>query len=149
MDRPSTLSLPPLAHTPGPWRVLPPTPLATTLDQFVWTDNEVRRDDHGGWTDRCVARVLATPPSVPRSAQSVLDEPYDITANAARANAQLIATAPTLLAALQALDLRCQCDVHNPCWNDRPTDVPGKHWGGGTACPPCTAKAAIVQAVRP
>lgn len=32
----------------------------------------------------------------------------------------------------------CKCDILNPCWDNRPTDVPGKHWGGGLACEPCT-----------
>ena len=27
----------------------------------------------------------------------------------------------------------CKCDVLNPCWDNRPTDVPGQHWGGGRA----------------
>lgn len=37
----------------------------------------------------------------------------------------------------------CQFDVLNPCWDNRPTDVPGKHWGGDDieACPACTAAA--------
>jgi len=38
----------------------------------------------------------------------------------------------------------CQFDVLNPCWDNRPGDVAGKHWGEGDACPACTkaAKAA-------
>lgn len=36
----------------------------------------------------------------------------------------------------------CQFDVLNPCWDNRPTDVPGKHWGGGEACTACTEAAA-------
>lgn len=35
----------------------------------------------------------------------------------------------------------CQFDVLNPCWDGRPDDVPGKHWGGGDACPACAAEA--------
>lgn len=37
----------------------------------------------------------------------------------------------------------CQFDVLNPCWDNRTSDVPGKHWGGvGDACPACTEAAA-------
>lgn len=37
----------------------------------------------------------------------------------------------------------CQFDVLNPCWDNRPTDRPGVHWGSepgdeGTACAACT-----------
>lgn len=32
----------------------------------------------------------------------------------------------------------CKHDVLNPCWNNRKDDIPGKHWGGGLACEPCT-----------
>lgn len=32
----------------------------------------------------------------------------------------------------------CKCDLLNPCWDNRKTDVPGEHWGGGPACAPCT-----------
>ncbi|HEX7720485.1 MAG TPA: hypothetical protein VF389_11815 [Woeseiaceae bacterium] len=39
----------------------------------------------------------------------------------------------------------CKHDVLNPCWDGRPGDVPGEHWGGGPACEPCT-KAAQVAA---
>lgn len=40
----------------------------------------------------------------------------------------------------------CQYDVLNPCWDNRPTDVPGKHWADEPgfevlACPACTAEA--------
>jgi hypothetical protein len=31
----------------------------------------------------------------------------------------------------------CKCDVLNPCWDNRKTDVVGQHWGGGSACQPC------------
>jgi hypothetical protein len=37
----------------------------------------------------------------------------------------------------------CRCDALNPCWDGRPTDVAGQHWGGGDACPECTLRAAI------
>lgn len=43
----------------------------------------------------------------------------------------------------------CQFDALNPCWNNRPTDVPGKHWGVGDACPVCTARALIAKIERP
>lgn len=38
----------------------------------------------------------------------------------------------------------CQFDVLNPCWDNRPTDIPGKHWGGDDlpACAACCAEAA-------
>lgn len=47
----------------------------------------------------------------------------------------------TLEGALGKLDLRCRFDALNPCWSNRPTDVIGKHWGGGDACPECTVRA--------
>lgn len=37
----------------------------------------------------------------------------------------------------------CRCDVLNPCWDNRPTDVAGQHWGGGDACDECKLRAAI------
>lgn len=36
----------------------------------------------------------------------------------------------------------CRYDVLNPCWDNRRSDVPGKHWSGlGNACKPCTEAA--------
>ncbi len=35
----------------------------------------------------------------------------------------------------------CQADPLNPCWDARPTDVVGQHWGGGVACANCTKRA--------
>jgi hypothetical protein len=35
----------------------------------------------------------------------------------------------------------CEYDNLNPCWDGRPNDVPGKHWGGGEACATCIARA--------
>ena len=40
----------------------------------------------------------------------------------------------------------CRCDVLNPCWDDRPDDVPGLHWASEPgdpfpACQPCTEAA--------
>ncbi len=34
----------------------------------------------------------------------------------------------------------CKFDVLNPCWDNRPDDVPGQHWAGEgcKACEPCT-----------
>lgn len=61
-------------------------------------------------------------------------------------NAHLIAAAPEMLRALQGLGLSCSTDVLNPCWDNRPEDIAGKHWGGGTACPHCTARAAVAKA---
>lgn len=42
--------------------------------------------------------------------------------------------------------LYCQCDALNPCWDNRPDDVPGKHWGGGVACTYCNLRALIAKA---
>jgi hypothetical protein len=68
------------------------------------------------------------------------------------ANARLIAAAPALLAALEqtvrALEGECLNDTLNPCWNDRPTDVIGSHWGVGSACAVCTARAIIAEVRR-
>lgn len=36
----------------------------------------------------------------------------------------------------------CEFDVLNPCWDNRKTDIPGKHWGMSDACKSCT-KASI------
>ncbi len=89
-----------IKHTPGPWRVLPSM---SGPALFVWTERERTRDDRGGYTERCVAKVMPTSPPAPRTAQDVLDEPYNITGEAALANATLIAAAPDLLAALAML----------------------------------------------
>jgi len=63
---------------------------------------------------------------------------------------ELAAQRDELLAALRALteahDRPCLWDVLNPCWDNRATDIPGKHWGVGDACPLCTARAAISKA---
>ncbi len=71
----------------------------------------------------------------------------------APANARLIVAAPDLLAALKALNLDCEYDNLNPCWNNRPSDEkrPGLHWGSEPgnpipACPSCLARAAIAKA---
>lgn len=40
----------------------------------------------------------------------------------------------------------CKYDALNPCWDNRPSDVPGEHWGGGSACEPCTKAAQQVLA---
>ena len=31
----------------------------------------------------------------------------------------------------------CRYDVLNPCWDNKSTDIPGEHWGGGPACDRC------------
>lgn len=43
----------------------------------------------------------------------------------------------------------CQFDVLNPCWDNRPDDIPGKHWGDPdvTGCLACAAEAAKRKAV--
>ena len=38
----------------------------------------------------------------------------------------------------------CTVDPLNPCWDDRSTDIAGKHWSGGEACAACTAAAKAV-----
>lgn len=35
----------------------------------------------------------------------------------------------------------CKFDVLNPCWDNRKSDVVGKHWGGGNACSACITAA--------
>lgn len=45
--------------------------------------------------------------------------------------------------ALRRLDLTCTTDVLNPCWDARPTDKPGRHWGWGEACASCQARFAL------
>ena len=34
----------------------------------------------------------------------------------------------------------CRYDILNPCWDNRSTDIPGKHWGDpeNDACDRCT-----------
>jgi len=64
-------------------------------------------------------------------------------------DARLMAAAPDLLEALRravATLGSCSTDVLIPCWNDRPSDVAGRHWGVGEACGFCTARAAIAKA---
>ena len=39
----------------------------------------------------------------------------------------------------------CRFDVLNPCWDNRPTDVVGRHWGGGDACPVCNALGVLAK----
>jgi hypothetical protein len=68
-----------------------------------------------------------------------------------RANARLIAAAPELYEALAALKLECLADPLNRCWNNRPTDKPGLHWGSEKdapipACSSCKARAALAKA---
>lgn len=65
------------------------------------------------------------------------------------ANINLISAAPGMYEALCGLDLTCHADPLNPCWAGRPTDVAGTHWGGGSACPACVARAALAKAVAP
>ncbi len=48
---------------------------------------------------------------------------------------------------LCVVDLTCSFDVLNPCWDARQSDVPGQHWGGGKACPQCTARAALAKVI--
>ena len=50
--------------------------------------------------------------------------------------------------AASRMDLGCLCDLLNPCWNNRPDDIPGKHWAGGRACAPCSVRAALDSVSR-
>lgn len=38
----------------------------------------------------------------------------------------------------------CENDVLNPCWDNRPNDIPGTFWGERdiASCPACAAEAA-------
>lgn len=42
--------------------------------------------------------------------------------------------------------LYCEWDVLDPCWDNRPTDVPGMHWGERIGCAHCNLRAAIAKA---
>lgn len=50
-----------------------------------------------------------------------------------------------LRAALERLvcDQVCAFDPLNPCFNNRPTDVVGRHWGGSPACAVCNARGVL------
>jgi hypothetical protein len=85
---------------------------------------------------RCIA--LTTTSDVPNRAQE-------------EARARMMAAAPELLGALKALKLQCLADPLNPCWDNRPADKPGLHWGSENdrpirACSSCNARAAIAKA---
>jgi hypothetical protein len=67
--------------------------------------------------------------------------------------------APELLEALKAMERRasinglskCFFDPLNPCWDNRPSDKPGWHWGTTAdnpvrACQLCYARAVIAKA---
>lgn len=45
-------------------------------------------------------------------------------------------------------DEACRYDVLNPCWNNRPGDAVGRHWGGGAACSICNARGVLVAVSR-
>lgn len=62
--------------------------------------------------------------------------------------------APKLLYALSRMDLSCSVDRLNPCWDNRPTDQFGLHWGSTPetpipACQECYALAVIHEATHP
>jgi hypothetical protein len=108
-------------HTPGPWHA---RPSANPDESVEWEVNA----EHFS-----IALVYGGA------------GPVDHEENA-EDNARLIAKGPigaNLADAVRGLSLVCRIDVHNPCFDGRPTDVPGKHWGGGKACPDCTARAAL------
>lgn len=50
---------------------------------------------------------------------------------------------PKLVEALRSLDLHCGFDLLNPCFDNRPADVTGQHWGVGKACRGCAARALL------
>jgi len=67
------------------------------------------------------------------------------------ANANLIAAAPDLLAALEGLRLECLADPLNPCLLGWKVGKPVQHWGSTPeqvvqACSSCIARAAIAKA---
>jgi hypothetical protein len=118
----------PCTHTPGPWRVLGGAIADKATDFAIGINGE-------------------------NGKRHIIAEAFGRSdwqhAHPSEANARLISAAPDMLAALQALDLTCSFDVLNACWNNRPLDVPGKHyWGVGAACPQCTARAAIAKAMQ-
>lgn len=70
----------------------------------------------------------------------------ELRANIARAESDirnLVDDRLKLVEALSSLDLRCGFDLLNPCFDNRPTDVSGQHWGVGKACRGCTARALL------
>jgi hypothetical protein len=117
-------------HTATPWRLV--------RRSDATTDILGAGDDGLGFaTD---AHTVGTAGNVP-FAMSLPDAEYLVRC----ANAH-----DDLIAALQKLQgagvLHCMCDVNNPCFDNRPTDVLGKHWGGGNACAACYARAALAKA---
>ena len=109
--------------TPGPWRV-------------VSTGLHVVSDSGPG-------NVFILRTGLPR----VVDDLPRETIERWEADARLVAAAPEMLEALEALDLSCTTNLLNPCWDNRPGDIPGKHWGEGNACAHCNARAAIAKAL--
>lgn len=69
---------------------------------------------------------------------------YDTESGARRMAEHAAAELVVLRTALARFECEpCSFDVLNPCFNNRPGDVVGKHWGGGDACPSCHARAAF------
>ena len=120
-------------HTPGPWRA------GRTVDYGDFEPEHIK-----------ITAVHHSPEWAGQKARkNVAHVYYGQTKAEQLANARLIAAGPELLAALKGLDLRCQADHLNPCWDGREADVPGQHWGGeGKSCAPCTARAAIAKATE-
>lgn len=56
---------------------------------------------------------------------------------------RVLEAAPALLDAARKSAGPCAFDPLNPCFDGRPEDVIGRHWGGGEACGPCHTRAAI------
>lgn len=128
----STLTEKAVTHTPGPWKFEP-------VPASAHTDPDLRLPEECVFwiaDDRIAGEVLAT-----------VEQTFH---GRAEANARLLAAAPELLTALKALadsqNSHCFFDVLNPCWDNRPTDIAGRHWGGGKACECCTALAVIAKA---
>lgn len=118
-------------HSPGPWRAiraLKPCGIERSFDYGIAAEG----------TDNLLAEAFEV---VGYAADGVSYQRVS-----AEANAQLIAASPDMAEALLGLDLACSNDALNPCWDNRPTDVAGKHWGIGKACPQCTARAALAKA---
>ena len=60
-------------------------------------------------------------------------------AHAGNCHAELLAACKAIVAYSDV----CLTDPLNPCYDDRDTDVIGRHWSGGPACAVCHARAAI------
>lgn len=87
--------------------------------------------------------MLAAAPAAP---QAEPQQPAQALLHAARA---VVAMTHHEARNAKSPKLYCSADKLNPCWDNRPDDVAGKHWGGGEACPHCNLRAAIALAAEP